>query len=199
MKCMPQKQFHLSPNEAFTDTVGKLWCNKLLPANINEICSLIAKQVNPSMTVFHDQVRGEHSSQSLMQQEGSSDKLWLAGEITYGSFRMKMLFPGGMKKKSCVLLPPPFFLPLLLCTHFLKSLQKRGISPWASAHLSRIKHASKDTNSGRRSSFSPVASSGDSLSILKTRSNTTGYLRKRIKSLFTPDYFQKTIHLHKPA
>lgn len=109
MKCMPQKQFHLSPNEAFTDTVGKLWCNKLLPANIKEICSLIAKQVNPSMTVFHDQVRGEHSSQSLMQQEGSSDKLWLAGEITYGSFRMKMLFPGGMK--NCVLLDTTLFPP----------------------------------------------------------------------------------------
>lgn len=75
MKCMPQKQFHLSPNEAFTDSVSKLWCNKLLPANINEICSLIAKQVNLSMTVFHDQVRGRRLSQSFMQQEGSSDKL----------------------------------------------------------------------------------------------------------------------------
>lgn len=78
MKCMPQKQFHLSPNEAFTDSVSKLWCNKLLPANINEICSLIAKQVNLSMTVFHDQVRGRHLSQSF-KQEGSSDKLSLVG------------------------------------------------------------------------------------------------------------------------
>lgn len=49
MKCMPQKQFHLSPNEAFKDPVSKLWCNKLLPANINEICSLIAKQVDSGM------------------------------------------------------------------------------------------------------------------------------------------------------
>lgn len=78
MKCMPQKQFHLSPNEAFTDSVSKLWRNKLLPANINEICSLIAKQVNLSMTVFHDQVHGKRLSQSFMQQEGSSDTLWLA-------------------------------------------------------------------------------------------------------------------------
>ncbi len=75
MKCMPQKQFHLSPNEAFTDSVSKLWCNKLLPANINEICSLIAKQVNLSMTVFHDQVHSKRLSQSFMQQEGSSDEL----------------------------------------------------------------------------------------------------------------------------
>lgn len=56
VKCMPQNQFHLSPNEAFIDSDSKLWCNKLLPANINEICWLVAKQVNPSMTVFHDQV-----------------------------------------------------------------------------------------------------------------------------------------------
>lgn len=75
MKCAPQKQFHLSPNEAFTHPVSKLWCNKLLPANINEICSLVAKQVNPSMTVFHDQVCGKRVSQSFMHQEGSSDKL----------------------------------------------------------------------------------------------------------------------------
>lgn len=75
MKCTPRKQFHLSPNEAFTDPVSKLWCNKLLPANINEICSLIAKQVNPSTTGFHDQVRGKRLSQSFMQQEGSSEKL----------------------------------------------------------------------------------------------------------------------------
>lgn len=74
MKCTPQKQFHLSPNEAFTHPVSKLWCNKLLPANINEICSLAAKQVNPSTTVFHDQVCGKRLSQSFMQQEGSSDK-----------------------------------------------------------------------------------------------------------------------------
>lgn len=87
MKCMPQKQFHLSPNEAFTDPVSKLWCNKLLPANINEICSLVAKQVNPSMTVFHDQVRGKRSSQSFMQHEGSG---WWG--ITTGSFKMKMCY-----------------------------------------------------------------------------------------------------------
>lgn len=72
---MPQNQFHLSPNEAFTDSVSKLWCNKLLPANINEICRRIAKQVNLSMTVFHDQVRSRRLSRSFMQQEGSSDKL----------------------------------------------------------------------------------------------------------------------------
>lgn len=79
VKCMPQNQFHLSPNEAFTDSVSKLWCNKLLPANINEICWLVAKQVNLSMTGFHDQVRSRRKSQSFMQQEGSSDKLWLLG------------------------------------------------------------------------------------------------------------------------
>lgn len=66
MKCTPRKQFHLSPNEAFADSVSKLRGNKLLPANINEICSLIAKQVNLSTTVFHDQVRGERLSQSFM-------------------------------------------------------------------------------------------------------------------------------------
>lgn len=75
MKCMPQKQFHLSPNEAFADSVSKLRCNKLLPANINEICSLIAKQVNLGAAVFHDQVRGKRSSQSFLQQEGSSGEL----------------------------------------------------------------------------------------------------------------------------
>lgn len=88
MKCAPQKQFHLSPNEAFTHPVSKLWCNKLLPANINEICSLAAKQVNPSMTVFHDQVCGKRVSQSFMQQEGSSHKLCLVEN--YGRHRHRL-------------------------------------------------------------------------------------------------------------
>lgn len=59
--------------------------------NINEICSLIAKQVNPGATVFffsfpllHDQVRGERSSQSFMQQATSS------GGVAEGAFKMKM-------------------------------------------------------------------------------------------------------------
>ena len=47
-----KKRFHLSPNEAFTDPVSKLRCNKLLPANINEICSLIAKTSRPQHDCF---------------------------------------------------------------------------------------------------------------------------------------------------
>lgn len=62
-------EFHLSPNEAFTDPVSKLRCNKLLPANINEICSLIAKQVDLDATVFHDQVCSKCLFPSFMQQE----------------------------------------------------------------------------------------------------------------------------------
>lgn len=55
MERTPQKWFHLSVNEAFTDPVGKLRSNKLQPANINEICLPAAKQIGPRKAGFHRQ------------------------------------------------------------------------------------------------------------------------------------------------
>lgn len=55
MKRMPQKWFHLSPNEAFADPVSKLRSNKLQPANTSEICLPTAQQVGPGNTGSHGQ------------------------------------------------------------------------------------------------------------------------------------------------
>lgn len=82
-----KKRFHLSPNEAFTDPVSKLRCNKLLPANINEICSLIAKTSRPQ----HDCFSRSGARRTLvsifffMQQE----QIGTAGSIGDGSFEIK--------------------------------------------------------------------------------------------------------------
>lgn len=86
MKRMPQKQFHLSPNEAFTDPVSKLWSNKLQPANINEICSPTAKQAHPERLLFIARSRQTlHSplgqlTNGLFDTGGSILKSWSALE-----------------------------------------------------------------------------------------------------------------------
>ena len=74
--------------------------NYYLQTSMKYVHSL-QKQVDPSMTVFHDQVRSERLSQSFfMQQEGERRQIGTAGSIADGGFKIKNVrfFPEDGKK-----------------------------------------------------------------------------------------------------